>query len=114
MKFDLTTSIIAAVVGTAIAFFVTNLFLPEIENFSFKNLSSAPSTTLAQPNDEVFNYRAINPTVEVYVGQCAEYDENGECVSKITSLTSEEEIENGTSNGSGEDNAGNETPDEEE
>ncbi|MBQ6375350.1 hypothetical protein IJJ37_00205 [Candidatus Saccharibacteria bacterium] len=79
MKFDLSTSVVVAIVGVVVAFFVTNIFLPEIQNFSMKVLSSAPSTTLVQPDEEIFNYRAINPTVEVYVGQCAEYNEDGSC-----------------------------------
>ena len=68
MKFDLTTSIVVGIIGTIAAFFVASLFVPEIESFSFKTLTSNPSTTLTDPNPEVFNYRAINPTVEVYVG----------------------------------------------
>lgn len=84
MKFDLTTSIIVAVIGTVAAFFVTNMFLPAIDSFSFKVLSATPSTTLTSPNSEIFNYRAINPTVEVYVGQCEEYNENGECINVVT------------------------------
>lgn len=72
MKFDLTSSIIIGIIGVVIAFFVTNIFLPEIESFSFKTLSSNPSTTLVDPNPDVFNYRAINPTVEVYVGQSSD------------------------------------------
>lgn len=88
MKFDLFTSAIVAIIGVAIAFVVTNIFLPEIEGVSFKILSATPSTSLTQPSDEVFNYRAINPTVEVYVGQCEEYNASGECISTITSLGS--------------------------
>lgn len=85
MKFDLATSIIVGIIGVVVAFFVMNLFLPEIESFSFKVLSSTPTTTLTDPNPEVFNYRAINPTVEVYVGQCEEYDSDGNCLKKVTS-----------------------------
>lgn len=94
MKFDLFTSAIVAIIGVVIAFIVTNIFLPEIEGVSFKILSATPSTTLTQPNDEVFNYRAINPTVEVYVGQCEEYNASGECVSTITNLGTESDEQN--------------------
>ena len=86
MKFDLTTSIIAGIVGVVAAFFITRIFIPATEPFSYKTLTGAPSTTLTDPNPEIFNYRAINPTVEVYVGQCAEYNEQGECISNITSI----------------------------
>lgn len=86
MKTDLATSIIAAIIGFAIAFFVTNIFIPEISPVSFKILSSSPNYSLTDPNPEIFNFRAINPTVEVYVGQCAEYDTDGSCKTTITSL----------------------------
>lgn len=94
MKFDLFTSAIVAIIGVAIAFIVTNIFLPEIEGVSFKILSATPSTTLTEPSDEIFNYRAINPTVEVYVGQCEEYNASGECVSTITNLGTESDEQN--------------------
>jgi len=80
MKTDLVTSITAAVLGAVIAFFVCNLFLPARENVSIKTLENADSNyTLSDPNVDVFNFRALNPTVEVYVGDCTEYDENGKC-----------------------------------
>ena len=77
MKKDLTTTIIAAIAGVVAAYFITNMFLPGIENFSFKNLNGNTNFTLAEPDEEIFNYRAVNPTVEVYVGQCMEYDADG-------------------------------------
>ena len=85
MKFDLTTSIVIGIIGVVAGFFIMDLFLPEIEGISFKSLKSTPNTTLASPNPEVFNYRAINPTVEVYVGQCEEYDATGNCVNNSSS-----------------------------
>ena len=80
MKKDLTTTIIAAIAGVVAAYFITNMFLPGIENFSFKNLNGNTNFTLAEPDEEIFNYRAVNPTVEVYVGQCMEYDADGVCI----------------------------------
>lgn len=80
MKTDLATSIVAAIVGVVAAYFVCGLFLPSIDDVTIKTLNSNTSYEVTQPNSEIFNFRAINPTVEVYVGQCAEYDENGECV----------------------------------
>ncbi|MBO4276327.1 hypothetical protein J5868_01295 [Candidatus Saccharibacteria bacterium] len=70
MKTDLTTSIIAAIVGTVAAYFVCNLLVPKIESFTLTSLSSDTDYTLTEPNVEVFNYRSVNPTVEVYVGNC--------------------------------------------
>lgn len=78
MKTDLVTSIGAAIVGALIAYFVCNLFLGPIEPVTFKTVSSTVSTELTNPDVKVFNYKAINPTIEVYV-DCQEYDEAGEC-----------------------------------
>lgn len=81
MKTDLITSIGAAIVGCAIAFFACNALLPAIEPVSFKKLDNATSSySLVDPDPEIFNYRALNPTVEVYVGDCDEYDEYGNCL----------------------------------
>ncbi len=83
MKSDLATAIVAAVLGLVVAFFVTNLFIPAIEPVSFKNLSSTVDNNLADPDENVFNYKALNPTVEVYVGECQNFDENGECLDDV-------------------------------
>ena len=90
MKTDLATSIIAAILGVVAAYFICNLLLPSINDVTFKVLNSNFSYTVSDPNPEIFNYRAIDPTVEVYVGQCKEYDQNGNCVDIIESL---EELE---------------------
>ena len=68
MKTDLATSIIAAIAGIALAFFVTNLLLPPTSEVKFSTLSGKESYSITEPDDEIFNYRALNPTVEVYVG----------------------------------------------
>ena len=88
MKTDLFTAIVVAVGGIVLAFFVTRIFLPELGEYKVKSLNDSANTSvtdynyadLAQPDSEVFNYDALNPTVEVYVGDCAEVDENGECI----------------------------------
>ena len=91
MKKDLTTTIIAAIFGVVVAYFITNIILPDLSNVSFKTLSGDNKYTLAEPDSDIFNYRAVNPTVEVYVGQCREYNENGECIDDGTNLSTEEE-----------------------
>lgn len=78
MKTDLFTSIGAAIVGALIAYFVCNLFLGSIEPVTFKTVDTTVSTDLTNPDVNVFNYNALNPTLEVYV-DCQEYDEAGEC-----------------------------------
>lgn len=80
MKTDLATSIIAAIAGVLIAYFVTNLFIGPIEEVTYTTVDTTVNADLAEPDPEVFNYRALNPTVEVYVGECDEYNEFGECV----------------------------------
>lgn len=80
MKKDLISSIGLAIIGAVIAFFVCNLLIPPIEDFSFKTIDSSVNTNIVEPSPEVFNYKAINPTVEVYVGDCTELNDYGECI----------------------------------
>ena len=70
MKTDLFTSIGIAIVGAVIGFFICNLLLGPIEQISFKSVSTNVDANLAEPNVDVFNYKALNPTVEVFVGNC--------------------------------------------
>ena len=85
MKTDLVTSISAAVLGVIISFVVVNMLVPEIEPVSFKKIDvSGMSYDLTEPDEEVFNSRALNPTVEVYVGDCTEYDIYGNCVNRAS------------------------------
>ena len=81
MKTDLLSSIGIAIAGTLIAYFVCNLFFGEIESYKVKTVDSTISTDLAEPNPEVYNYKALDPTVEVYVGDC-EGDECNEASSE--------------------------------
>lgn len=94
MQKDLVTSIGTALLGAIIAFVVCNLFLGPIEDVSFKTIDSNLSIEVIDPNPEVFNYRALNPTVEVYVGDCTEYDNYGECIDEETVQSLEEAIDN--------------------
>ena len=80
MKTDLATSIGAAIAGVLISYFVCNLFVGQIEDFTYKTVESEVTAEVTEPNVEVFNYKALNPTVEVYVGECDEYDAYGECL----------------------------------
>lgn len=89
-KTDLFTSIIAAIIGVLIAFFVTDLFIGPIEDVTYKKVSSGVNADIAEPDPEIFNYKALNPTVEVYVGECIEYNQYGECVEVSTDV--EEEV----------------------
>ena len=75
MKTELSSAILAAVAGVVIAFLVCNLFVGEIKPTEVKIVSGEVGADYAEPNPEVFNYKALNPTVEVYVGngQTVEY-----------------------------------------
>ena len=72
MKNDLFTSIVVAVLGIVASFIICNFFTGEIEPASVKTVDDSFSIDIAEPNIEVFNYRAINPTVEVYIGDGSE------------------------------------------
>ena len=99
MKTDLVTSTVAAIIGIIVAYFLCNMILPPVADVSFKTLSSSTTYTLTDPDPEVFNYRAINPTVEVYVGQCAEYNQYGECIENIEYVEEEVIVEDETKPG---------------
>ena len=83
MKNDLVTSIAVAILGVVGAYFICNIFVGDIEPVSVKKVDSSMSVDVPQPDPEVFNYKAINPTVEVFIGnadECREYDPNGNCI----------------------------------
>lgn len=90
MKNDLATSIIAAVVGVVAAYFICNFLLPAGDTVSFSTVDETVTADLATPNPEIFNYKALNPTVEVYIGNCTNRNQYGECVDE-----SSEQIEEG-------------------
>ena len=68
MKTDLISSIGIAIAGVLIAYFVCNLFIPKIEDFTINEVTTKVDSSLSDPDPEIFNYKALNPTVEVYVG----------------------------------------------
>lgn len=80
MKKDLASSIGVAIVGAIIAYFICNLFIGPIEDVTLKTVDSSVSADLVEPNPELFNYKALNPTVEVYVGNCSEFNSADECI----------------------------------
>lgn len=95
MKKDLATSILAAILGFVIVYIIAGVLMPELDEFSFKALNADTNYDVASPNPEIFNYRAINPTVEVYVGECEEYNESGECIDDFDGLQ-ESEVSDGS------------------
>ena len=83
MKQDLATSVFAAVIGVLVAYFVCNMFLSDPEDVTFSTLSESESFALVTPDPEIFNVRSVNPTVEVYVGNCENLGENNTCNDEI-------------------------------
>lgn len=79
MKTDLATTIGVAIVGVLIAFFVCNYFIGPIAPISFLTVETDVDADLAEPDVNVFNYKALNPTVEVYVGDCGGDNNNEGC-----------------------------------
>ena len=75
MKTDLVSSIGVTIAGVLIAYFVCNLFIGPIEDFTINSVTTKVDSTLSDPSPEVFNYKALNPTVEVYVGDDTDNDQ---------------------------------------
>lgn len=82
MKTDLASSIGIAVVGVIVAYFISNILVGSFTtgDYTVKTIETEVKADIATPDPSVFNYRALNPTVEVYVGSCKEYDDNGQCI----------------------------------
>lgn len=80
LQSNLLLSIVIAVIGVVAAFFACNALVGPVEKVTFKTVDSTVNTTLAEPSPELFNYLSINPTVEVYVGECKNRDESGICL----------------------------------
>lgn len=75
---DIFTIIAVALVGIIASTLIFNLIIgnPDEKYVSFK-VVEVIEPELESPNAEVFNPDAINPTVEVYVGECVDQDQNG-------------------------------------
>ena len=92
MKSDLATAVIAAIIGVVGSYFVCNFFVGEPELIDVRTIDNTSVTsTVMEPNPELFNVDAQNPTVEVYIGECSEYDEDGECLYDIETIESGDE-----------------------
>lgn len=76
---DIYALILIAGIGTLAAFLVCNQLLgdPNEAKVEFKKLNAVIEQDLVAPDPEVYNGAAVNPTVEVYVGDCVDVDQNG-------------------------------------
>lgn len=75
---DIFSIILIAMIGMLVATFTCNSLLgdPSEATAKYKEVEPVPNT-LVSPNTEVFNSEAINPTVEVMIGDCEDGDGNG-------------------------------------
>lgn len=73
---DIISVVMVAVIGSIVAFLMVNLILGEPQDVTYKTVSSV-SADLREPDPEVFNESAVNPTIEIYVGSCEDIDRNG-------------------------------------
>lgn len=76
---DIFTIILVAGIGTLAAFFICNAIMgdPDEAKVEFTKLSKVIPATVVAPDPEIFNTEAINPTIEVYVGDCVDVNGNG-------------------------------------
>lgn len=76
---DVFSIILVASIGTFAAFFICKSLMgdPDSLQVKFTKMREVISDKLVEPNAEVFNSTAINPTIEVYVGDCEDIDKNG-------------------------------------
>lgn len=75
---DIVSIILVASVGMIATFFLGQAVLgdPNEKSVSYKVVQEI-TDDLQMPDEEVFNADAVNPTVEVYVGDCEDVDQNG-------------------------------------
>jgi len=75
---DIISIAFIAILGIVASSFIVNWLLgdPDEATETFKTISVVDAD-LAEPDSEVFNSDAINPTIEVYVGNCVDEDNNG-------------------------------------
>ena len=99
MKNDLITAIVAAIASVVVSYFICNMFIGKSGDFSFTTVDSSVSSDLASPDAELFNYDSLNPTVEVYVGNCTDVNMYGECVDESSEQIEEGIIEEDDNNG---------------
>ena len=98
---DIISIVLVAMIGVFASYFIVNMLMgnPDDAYVSYKTIEVI-DPGLAEPDAEVFNADAINPTVEVFVGDCEDVDHDGllsqaELVAcgRATALEEEEETE---------------------
>ena len=82
MKNDLFTAILVAIIGVVVSYLICNTFYGEIPPYTFSTIDEVVSADYTEPDPAIFNFRAINPTVEVYVGDCDGSDDYEKCINE--------------------------------
>jgi len=66
-----------AIFGFIASYFVVGMFMdPDSASVTYSTITPISSNYEA-PDPDMFNVNAINPTVEVYIGDCADIDQDG-------------------------------------
>lgn len=78
-KKDIVSIVAVAILGVVAAIVIVNSILGDINDKSatFRSIETVNSS-VGVPDPEVFNPEAINPTVDVYVGNCIDKNGNGQ------------------------------------
>ena len=102
-KTDIAAVILISVITTLIAYFIGNALLgdPNEESTTITYMDVVKAD-VSQPDPEVFNPEAVNPTVEVFVGNCTDgqiWDVQGQvCISAEETTDEEDNSETDTDN----------------
>ena len=77
---DILSILVIAALGVGISVWLVNMILgnPDDEVVKYKVIKNPITNELASPDANIFNINAINPTVEVYVGNCEDLNGDGE------------------------------------
>lgn len=89
-KFDLASSILVGIVCVIAAYFVCNFLIGDTKKQTVTTIKTTATSSVSNPNIEIFNYRAINPTVEAYVGECQNLNIDGTCADDNNTNPAEE------------------------
>lgn len=117
-KSDIATIILIAGFSAIVAFVLSNVLLGDVSEESVRiQYLDVISGDIAEPDEELFNAHAINPTVEVYVGQCTEAQiwdsQSNICIDKPDDSEDSNEEEDTNEEDTGDEDTGNgETEDE--
>jgi hypothetical protein len=105
MKTDLASSIGLAIVGVIVAYFICNILVGSFTtgDYTVKTIETEVSADITDPDPSIFNYRALNPTVEVYVGNCKEFNSDGQCIDNDNEDINQDIIDNVTPSDSSDD-----------